>query len=232
MSVMRQKPKFPPSFTAKKNTILASLSTPESTYADLSPKGSVDTAIKPLIDRINALEGVVTTSSCAGRVSVFCEGRKQGRGFEEKEGVKNVEGFGKESEQAAVPGGKGMGGKWLFVSHEPVEISKKGNWKENLPELLGLGSLGAQNKALALNGEVDEMRLIRFQFEPMVCRRSSMERKSSPSCLKVMIILQMLRRDVDPPHHNRFPTPCPTHSYSSYQRRLSRKRHSEPQELG
>ena len=214
MSVMRQKPKFPPPFTAKKNTILASLSTPVSTYADLSPKGFVDTAIKPLIDRINALEGVVTTSSCAGRTSVFCEGRKQGRRYEERR-VQNVEGFRKESEQAAVPGGKGMGGKWLFVSHEPIELSKKGDGKENLPELLGLGSLEARNKALALSGEANEMRLVRFQFEPMVCGRSSTERKLSQFCLNFTITLQMLRTDVDSPHHDRFSTPCPTYSRSS-----------------
>lgn len=228
---MRQKPNLHPSFTTKKNAILASLSNPESTYTDLSPKGSVDAAIKPLIDRINALEGIVTTSSCAGRVSVFFEGRKQGKGYEGRGDAKDKEGLGKESEQAAVPGGKGMGGKWLFVSHEPVELSKKGEAKENLPQLLGLGSLGEPDKAPALSGEVDEMRLVRFQFEPMVCRKSSIERNLSDFFLKATTMLQMLRRGLDSPHHDRFPTPCPTRSCSSHQRRLSRKRHPEPQKL-
>ena len=163
---MRQNPQVLPSFTAKKNTILASLSTPESTYKDLSPKGSVDAAIKPLIDRINALEGVVTTSSCAGRVSVFLEGRKQGKRLG---GRGDDQGFGKESE---VPGGKGMGGKWLFVSHEPVDLSKRGKGKEFLTDFLGLNSSRAQDQALALSGEVDGTRLVRFQFEPMVCIRN------------------------------------------------------------
>ena len=176
---MRHKHQLPSSFTAKKNAILASLSTPESAYTDLSPKGSVDQAIKPLIDRINALEGVVTTSSCAGRVSVFLEGRKQVTGYEERGGAQDNEGFGKESEQAAVPGGKGLGGKWLFVSHEPVYFSIKGEDKETLSELLGLGSSGAQNESLALSRESNEMRLVRFQFEPMVCRSSSNEKKPS-----------------------------------------------------
>ncbi|KAF6219602.1 hypothetical protein HO133_004071 [Letharia lupina] len=165
---MRQKAQVSPSFVAKKNAILALLSTPESTYTDLSPKGSVDAAIKPLIDRINALDGVVTTSSCAGRVTVFLEGRKQGKGYEERGPARNDGRFGKESEQAAVPGGKGMGGKWLFVSHEPVGIFKKDEGNENLTELLGLRSSGAQNEALALSGEANEMRLARFQFEPMI----------------------------------------------------------------
>ena len=170
LSIMPQNQQIPLSFTTKKNAILTSLSTPESAYTDLSPKGSVDVAIKPLIDRINALEGVVTTSSCAGRLSVFLEGRKSCKGCERSGDAKDDERFGKESEQAAVPGGKGLGGKWLFVSHESVVLSKKGENKKDLSQLLGLGSSEAQNQALALGGDVNEMRLVRFQFEPMVCR--------------------------------------------------------------
>ena len=179
LPMMRQKRQILSAFTAKKNTIIVSLSTPESTYTDLSPKGSVDSAIKPLIDRINALDGVVTTSSCAGRVSVFLEGRKQGKEHERRGDVKDNEEYGKESEQAAVPGGKGLGGKWLFVSHEPVVLSKKGEDKESLSELLGLGSSGEQNEALALSADINKMRLVRFQFEPMVCRGSSNARLRS-----------------------------------------------------
>ena len=182
---MHQKAQIPSSFAARKDTILASLSTPEPFYTDLSPKGSVDAAIKPFIDRINALEGVVTTSSCAGRVSVFLEGRKQGKGREERGDAQTNEKLGKESEQAAVPGGKGMGGKWLFVSHEPIDLSTKGERREAATELLGLGSLEAQNEANVLSGEVDEMRLVRFQFEPMVCKESSIEKAVSRFCLEV-----------------------------------------------
>ena len=175
---MYQKPKVPPSFTTKKNAILASLAFPESVYTDLSPKGSVDEAIKPLIDRINALAGVVTTSSCAGRVSVFLEGRKHGTRREERGDDKEDEVSEKEPEQAAVPGAKGMGGKWLFVSHEPIDLSVKES-RENLPRLLGLGPSGEQSEALFLSGGVKEIRLVRFQFEPMVCRDSSSARLSS-----------------------------------------------------
>lgn len=184
MSRMRQKSEVPPSFTAKKNAILFSLSTPESAYTDLSPKGSVDAAIKPLIGRINALDGVVTTSSCAGRVSIFLEGTKQGKGHDGRGDVQGNVGVGKESEQAAVPGGKGLGGKWLFVSHEPVDLSKKGVGKETLPEVLGLGSSRAEGDASVLSGDVNKMRLVRFQFEPMVCRGSSNARLWSRSHLK------------------------------------------------
>ena len=58
-------------FAAKKAKILSQLSVPDAEYSDASPKGSVDDGIRDLIDEINALDGLVTTSSCAGRVSVF-----------------------------------------------------------------------------------------------------------------------------------------------------------------
>lgn len=229
---MRQKPQVPSSFTVKKKAILASLSIPEATYTDLSPKGSVDAPIKPLIDRINALEGVVTTSSCAGRLSVYLEGNKQGKGHEGRGDPKNNKGFGKESEQAVVSGGKGMGGKWLFVSHEPVEMYKNGGGKESVTQLLGLGSLGAHDEALTPNTEVDEMRLVRFQFEPMVCIGSSIKTTSSSILIQSTTMLYVLRRTVDPPHYDGFSIPCPAHTRSSHQRRFSRKRRPEPQELG
>ena len=217
---MSPKRPIPPSFTIKKNAILASLATPESKYTDLSPKGSVDAAIKPLIDRINVLEGVVTTSSCAGRVSVFLEGRKQGKEIEGRGNAEDNEGPQKDSGQAAVPGGKGMGGKWLFVSHEPIELSKEGERKELLSELLGLGSLAAQNEALAFRGDVGEMRLVRFQFEPMVCRCSS-GRNGFKIPIHCTRMLHELRRNVDPPYYDRFSTPFPTRSRGGHQRWVS-----------
>ncbi|KIX93623.1 uncharacterized protein Z520_10529 [Fonsecaea multimorphosa CBS 102226] len=64
----------PASFSAKKSQILAALHQPEGEYTDNSPKGTVDTQIRDLIDEINGYEGFVTTSSCAGRVAVFVEG--------------------------------------------------------------------------------------------------------------------------------------------------------------
>jgi tRNA wybutosine-synthesizing protein 3 len=132
-------PPLPSSFVIKKQKILSSLSTPSAAYTDLSPKGSVDTAILPLIHEINALEGLVTTSSCAGRISVFLEGRKL---------------------DAAV-GGKGGGGRWLFVSHEPLNL----NLHEDLEKLFGLqvGVLDRRPTGMAVG------RTVRFQFEPMVC---------------------------------------------------------------
>lgn len=156
---------IPPAFTAKKNSILSSLSIPEISYTDLSPKGSVDIPIKPLIDRINALDGIVTTSSCSGRVSVFLEGRKGGKS--EKEDGDGVRGL----EQIAVPGGKGRGGRWLFVSHEAVEgIDEVKEADGGFTRLLGFSQSGGGASFGRL--DMNELRFVRFQFEPMVRRYS------------------------------------------------------------
>lgn len=109
----------------------------------------------------------MTTSSCAGRVSVFLEGEKhsaaKGGGEGEDEGARS-----------AVPGGKGSGGRWLFVSHEAVRIpSERGNGEGSLTKLLGLFSSQREDADQELSGDVSGIRLVRFQFEPMVRRRYS-----------------------------------------------------------
>lgn len=169
---MRSSIPIPSNFTAKKDAILASLAVAEPSYTDLSPKGSVDEAIRPLIERINALEGVVTTSSCAGRVSVFLEGSRYANPKENRDDAENT--YGGLKEQAAVPGGKGMGGRWLFVSHSPVHFPSGG---DSLASRLGMchqHELYDYQNAI----EVSQVRLARFQFEPMVgkifCYRRSL----------------------------------------------------------
>jgi tRNA wybutosine-synthesizing protein 3 len=135
-------PPIPAPFLAKKRQILSLLHQDEDTYTDNSPKGSVDVQIRDLIAEINAHEGLVTTSSCAGRVAVFVEGGAdrgvvRGGDLNERDGeaVKvvdesKVEGKPKSrlynaatttttTTTATSPGGKG-GGRWLYVSHEPV----------------------------------------------------------------------------------------------------------------
>ena len=190
---------IPAAFTAKKNDILASLATPDADYTDASPKGSIDVPIRGLIDRINALEGVVTTSSCSGRISVFLEGTKG----DHRGNVENVNGLdhegsidvidqldivvgessantkvtrkdsSKQVPRQAVPGGKGNGGRWLFVSHDPLpeDFSKA---EASLSTALGLDINGSANEALhfPLESAISHHpRLIRFQFEPMVSRQ-------------------------------------------------------------
>lgn len=146
------------SFGEKKAKILQQLGVPDAEYADASPKGSVDEGIRDLIGEVNRAEGFVTTSSCAGRVSVFLEGRKTapaggGEGDEHQR-----------REQVAGVGGKGAGGAWLYVSHEPVACDGEDGY-EAWARTLGFTESAVSQSSL--RGST-ERRLIHFKFEPMV----------------------------------------------------------------
>ncbi|KAL4997030.1 methyltransferase TYW3-domain-containing protein [Aspergillus recurvatus] len=145
---------IPPIFLSRKNKILADLSTPEEEYSDLSPKGSVDEGIRDLIEDINTLPGLVTTSSCAGRISVFLEGRKAPNMSEEGPQAGEQRKF--------VPsGGKGAG-RWLYVSHDPLENKEKRSLLELFEMVPGDG------KPPGVDKEGHGPRLVRFHFEPMI----------------------------------------------------------------
>ncbi|KAL2183424.1 hypothetical protein L209DRAFT_759014 [Thermothelomyces heterothallicus CBS 203.75] len=190
---MKKLPAPSSTFAAKKSKILSQLALPDDQYTDASPKGSVDAGIRGLIDRINtAHEGLVTTSSCAGRVSVYLEGPKAPRppapggadvtagggsgGEVALEGGRR--GDGAAGSPSSAVGGKG-GGEWLFVSHDPVVVEEKegerfrgeeGAYYERL--LLGLEP--ATTAAVSGSGAQDlgsvtpASRLIHFKFEPMI----------------------------------------------------------------
>ncbi len=74
-------------FDEGKQRVLARLGRP-----DRSKKGAVDEEAWPLIDAINTLDDYYTTSSCAGRITLFVEPSS----------------------------GKKHEGAWLLVSHQPV----------------------------------------------------------------------------------------------------------------
>ncbi|EED19343.1 DUF207 domain protein [Talaromyces stipitatus ATCC 10500] len=178
---------IPPGFVARKSKILSDLSVPDAEYTDLSPKGSVDEGIRDLIRDINALDGLVTTSSCAGRVSVFVEGSKktkkkqktdtisaadeesqavnqaasQVKGQFEDEKTENEDRDGREGGRMFAPsGGKGEG-RWLYVSHDPVD-----NIKSSYHELFGLvPGDGVPKTSTSSDASI---RLIRFHYDPMI----------------------------------------------------------------
>ena len=147
---------IPLSFTIKKNNILQHLSTPDDEYSDLSPKGSVDIGIRELIANINGIDGLVTTSSCAGRMSVFLEGAKT---------ETSPNGQQNNRMQATVPGGKGRGGRWLFVSHDPVDKLDTSTFGTHpIMNLFGMSKHGTLPPSL----NPRTTRFVKFQFEPMV----------------------------------------------------------------
>jgi tRNA wybutosine-synthesizing protein 3 len=142
-------------FLTKKQRILEQLTIPDDQYQDLSPKGSVDEPIRPLIEDINHLQGLVTTSSCSGRVSVFLEGHKKG--------IVSPEASIEELVARAGPGGKG-GGSWLYVSHDPVDLTPESTESKSFMNMFGLldTSTGSQ-KLIETNHSY-----IHLKFEPMV----------------------------------------------------------------
>ncbi|KAL4883855.1 methyltransferase TYW3-domain-containing protein [Aspergillus karnatakaensis] len=154
---------IPPIFITRKSKILADLSTPEEQYSDASPKGSVDEGIRDLIHDINVLPGLVTTSSCAGRISVFLEGRKNS---DSSEGVPE----GSEQRQFVASGGKGAG-RWLYVSHEPLDLEgldAGAGRKRSLHEVFGLVPGDGKPPSVDKKGRRQAPRLVRFHFEPMI----------------------------------------------------------------
>lgn len=134
----------------RKDKILEQLAAPDDEYHDLSPKGSIDAPIRALIGDINCLEGLVTTSSCSGRISVFLEGRRQ-----------DANGSPTEDASLAGAGGKGGGGAWLYLSHDPM--TEVGEENTNFMALFGL-SQGEPLQRL----EKLRCRYIHLKFEPMV----------------------------------------------------------------
>ena len=184
---------LPPSFLSRKARVLSSLSVPEGSYTDASPKGSVDEGIRNLISWLNGQDGYVTTSSCAGRISVFAEGNKD-VGESRHTTVANTS-------------GKGGGGRWLFVSHEPVNV------EGDIHELLGIKPWEATGEMLK-TGLASKARYIRFAFEPMVS-----DQPPSPSTRLLLLITQL--RYADPPCPLRNPFPCPAPALRRHQRRLS-----------
>ncbi|KAG6099967.1 hypothetical protein E4U31_004183 [Claviceps sp. LM219 group G6] len=160
-------PKPPPGFEAKKARILHDLAVPAAEYTDASPKGTIDTGIRDLIDEINTAEGFVTTSSCAGRVSVFLEGRKVALAAADGHGEAAEAHAGASSgsaSQVAGVGGKGAGGTWLFVSHDIVEGQ---DWVDGLALMRG-GNAEGEETETETGTEEGRRRLIHFKFEPMI----------------------------------------------------------------
>jgi tRNA wybutosine-synthesizing protein 3 len=171
------------SFNQKKRRIVEQLSIEGYEYDDKSPKGSVDEGIRPLIDDIMAQDGLVTTSSCAGRVSIFMEGRRLGTHMLEQQNNDpamhdedampdtGLDGFKQPSMKPATPGGKGGGGKWLFISHNPLGGLI---YSERAPNyyttLFGL----AENADQRLPEFSEATRFVHFKFEAMVGQAISM----------------------------------------------------------
>lgn len=144
-------------FEAKKQNILQDLNRPDDQYTDLSPIGAVDPQIRSLVDEINAIHGFVTTSSCAGRVAVFLEGEKKA-----KSPADDALGEAGQGISASTGQGKG-GGRWLYVSHDPVSLEAMDD-DGSVLEMLGL----PKDDEEYYSASGDSTRFVHLKFEPMV----------------------------------------------------------------
>ncbi|KAI9709960.1 MAG: hypothetical protein M1820_003038 [Bogoriella megaspora] len=140
---------YPEVFTNKKRQILAKLSRDEKEYTDKSPKGSVDEQIIDLVRGINVIEGLVTTSSCAGRISIYLESARQSQG------------------QATTSADRG---RWTFSSHSPLRNIEM--WShEQLAILFGSRQQNDSTRKSLHNlhpKALGNSRHILFKFEPMI----------------------------------------------------------------
>ncbi|KAL8285348.1 hypothetical protein RB600_009676 [Gaeumannomyces tritici] len=157
-------------FLQRKARILSDLEVPDSTYTDASPKGSVDEGVRELISEINCHPGIVTTSSCAGRASVFLEGHKVLPTQDAPDGTAPGGPEGPQPSQVAGEvGGKGGGGHWLYVSHDPFDAGA-GEHRSWASLLFGDPHMAGPTGPVA-PGNADgsgPKRLIHFKFEPMI----------------------------------------------------------------
>ncbi|KAI8087837.1 methyltransferase TYW3-domain-containing protein [Gilbertella persicaria] len=116
---------------------------------DKSPKGFIDAPILDLMHVINQHPDYYTTSSCSGRVAVYCEGL-------EKDPEEQVD-------PNAITEKTTKGGTWLYVSHDPVPIpTTTDDWITQL--LFG--------QPVKFNTEkpkdILKRQLIYFKFEPLI----------------------------------------------------------------
>ena len=194
-------PKIPASFTRKKDRILAELAVPENEYLDKSPKGSVDEGIRDLIDEINAHEGLVTTSSCAGRISVFLEGEKEHEQPDDVAAAAAAAGSSLGVRTAS--GGKG-GGSFLFTSHEALDPR---SFPGSLTETFKLKLVPVEELGSAHFSPRD--RMVRFSFEPMILHVMAASLKHAQPLLSAAINAGFRESGVQSLRHLDDPEACP-----------------------
>ncbi|ORY97935.1 methyltransferase TYW3-domain-containing protein [Syncephalastrum racemosum] len=143
-------------FATRKEAVVSSLvEVLDAERRDKSPKGFIDAPILDLMHIINRHPEYYTTSSCSGRVAVYCEGLEN------------------ETEKST------KGGEWLYVTHDPVPIPEKVDdaWVVGL--LFGNRPVQREHAPL-LN--VLNHRLIYFKFEPLILH---VEAATAEACMRL-----------------------------------------------
>ena len=159
-------------FTRKKRSILAKLAAPDDEYTDRSAKGALDEPILDLIHEINGSDGLVTTSSCSGRISVFLEGAPSTERKESDDDDDDDD----DADATAIPPdetetkNRRKRGNWLYMNHAPLDVQSA----SPTPRSSHFHDLFGMNLARHESGDEPELsprstRFVHFKFEPMVC---------------------------------------------------------------
>lgn len=118
---------------------------------DKSPKGFIDAPILDLMHVINQHPDYYTTSSCSGRVAVYCEGLEKDVDINDPDAIEKTT----------------KGGIWLYVSHDPIPMPK-----ENLEAWIVQLLFGNQSDKVEFSSDrpddILSRQLIYFKFEPLV----------------------------------------------------------------
>lgn len=130
---------------------------------DKSPKGFIDAPILDLMHVINTHPEYYTTSSCSGRVALYCEGLEKD--------VENINSDPNAIEKTT------KGGKWLYVSHDPIAIPEMNNHDEWIVQLL----FGEESGKVIFDNDrptdILNRQLIYFKFEPLVREKKTLDNK-------------------------------------------------------
>ncbi|KAI9663253.1 MAG: hypothetical protein M1821_008301 [Bathelium mastoideum] len=168
-------------FPAKKRSILCKLARGGADYSDKSPKGTVDEQITELVHEINAIDGLVTTSSCAGRISVFLESPQRMRRASTFSAIQ----AGRDQES-----GQSDTGRWLFSSHTPLAIESERLQKDHFLSMFSLrfpdgGS--SNNNLLSGIQSIALCQCIHFKFEPVILHIATASLEDAQTVLKAAL---------------------------------------------
>ncbi|KAI9495415.1 methyltransferase TYW3-domain-containing protein [Zychaea mexicana] len=150
-------------FATRKHQVVSSLvETLDSERRDKSPKGFIDAPILELIHTINKHPHYYTTSSCSGRVAVYCENRHNDDTSTNK------------------------GGIWLYVTHDPVTIPEQADndWIVKLffgTDRRVVFSNSSHNTSVSPQ-EIMHKQMIYFKFEPLILH---VEAETQEACMRL-----------------------------------------------
>ncbi|KAI9293255.1 hypothetical protein K502DRAFT_325414 [Neoconidiobolus thromboides FSU 785] len=159
-------------FNQKKSKILHDLSIPDET--DLSPKGSVDIPILPIMDVLNSHKDYVTTSSCSGRIAIYCDPIVTADSSEEAD------------LSGTTPKG---GGYWLMVTHDKIDMEQIKQDSQSIELLLpNVKLVDNPNKEYEISRCL-KSRFVWFKFEPMVLHVQARDTSSGKELLETSLAL-------------------------------------------